>query len=71
MGLEIFDPFFTKKDIGSGMGLGLSIVHQILERHQVEITVDSVIDEYTNFVLLFPIKLPSDPNKLTTHNECK
>lgn len=69
--LKIFDPFFTKKDIGSGMGLGLSIVHQILERHQVEITVDSVIDEYTNFVLLFPMKLSSDPNKLTTHNECK
>ena len=37
-----------------GMGLGLSIVYQILERHQVEVSVDSSEGEFTEFQLSFP-----------------
>jgi signal transduction histidine kinase len=30
---KVFDPFFTTKDVGKGSGLGLFIVHEIIEEH--------------------------------------
>lgn len=51
---NIFDPFFTKKDVGAGMGLGLSIVHQIITRHKAEISVESEYGVSTEFNLVFP-----------------
>lgn len=56
---QIFDPFFTSKEIGKGMGLGLSIVHQIIERHHIEVTIDSEEGQFTEFQLSFPATLPS------------
>lgn len=51
---KIFDPFFTSKDVGKGMGLGLSITHQILRSHRAEIDVESRPGEFTRFRLTFP-----------------
>ena len=51
---KIFDPFFTSKDVGKGMGLGLSITHQILQGHKAIIEVDSRPAEYTRFRIVFP-----------------
>ncbi len=51
---KIFDPFFTSKDVGKGMGLGLSITHQILQAHQALIEVDSRPGEFTRFRIVFP-----------------
>lgn len=51
---KIFDPFFTSKDVGKGMGLGLSITHQILQAHQAQIDVDSRPGEFTRFRIVFP-----------------
>ncbi len=51
---KIFDPFFTSKDVGKGMGLGLSITHQILQAHHALMEVDSRPGEFTRFRIHFP-----------------
>jgi two-component system NtrC family sensor kinase len=38
---KIFDPFFTTKDVGKGSGLGLFLVHDIIESHGGDLTVES------------------------------
>jgi signal transduction histidine kinase len=53
---RIFDPYFSTKNIGNqkGMGLGLTICHSIIERHDGHITVHSEKDEGTTFDLFLP-----------------
>ena len=38
---RIFDPFFTTRDVGQGMGLGLSISHNIIKSHGGTLSVES------------------------------
>ncbi|MFY0686628.1 MAG: HAMP domain-containing histidine kinase [Cyclobacteriaceae bacterium] len=51
--LKIFDPFFTTKDPGEGVGLGLSIVHQIILDHDAHISYDSEVNTGTTVSLEF------------------
>jgi len=53
---KIFDPFFTTKDVGKGSGLGLSIVHEIIEEHGGCIAVDSTVGKGTTFLIRLPAK---------------
>ena len=53
---KIFDPFFTTKDVGKGSGLGLFIVHEIIEEHDGCIGVDSAPDKGTTFLIRLPMK---------------
>jgi signal transduction histidine kinase len=49
---RIFDPFFTQKQ--SGTGLGLPITRKLVEAHGGEIELDSEIGRGTEFVVTFP-----------------
>ncbi len=51
---RIFDPFFTTKPVGKGTGLGLSIIYGIVNKMGGGITVKSVLDEGTDFILQLP-----------------
>ena len=50
---KVFDPFFTTKD--QGTGLGLTIVHRIVENYDGKIFLDSDGHSGTTFTLHFPL----------------
>lgn len=57
---SIFNPFFTTKPAGKGTGLGLSICRTIMERHDGNILVSSLVDHGATFTVLLPVRNVKD-----------
>jgi two-component system NtrC family sensor kinase len=52
---KMFDAFYTTKPVGTGTGVGLSIVLQILQQHQCTIDVQSQLQEGSIISIHFPL----------------
>ena len=51
---QIWDPFFTTKVVGQGLGLGLAVTYNIVKRHGGDITVESQIGAGSKFTVRMP-----------------
>ena len=51
---KIYNPRFTTKDMGLGVGLGLSICRKIIHEHNGFIEVSSVLGKWTTFIISLP-----------------
>jgi PAS domain S-box-containing protein len=52
---KIFDPFYTTKKTGAGTGMGLAVVHGIVEDHAGLLTVDSTPGQGTTVSVFLPV----------------
>ncbi len=53
---KIFDPFYTTKTVGEGMGMGLSISFGIMAKHHGSLSVSSVWGQGACFTLRLPLR---------------
>ena len=51
---RIFEPYFTTKDVGKGSGIGLAVVHGIIQNHGGSIVCESAENRGTTFTILLP-----------------
>jgi two-component system, NtrC family, sensor kinase len=52
---QIWDPFFTTKDVGQGTGLGLAVTYNIIKRLGGDISVESQVGKGSKFTVRIPV----------------
>lgn len=66
---QLFDPFFSTKEVGKGTGLGLSVSTGIVERHGGSISVRSVVDKGSTFIIWLPVYSNDDDESSGSETE--
>ncbi|MBF0279552.1 MAG: response regulator [SAR324 cluster bacterium] len=66
---RIFEPFFSTKLPHEGTGMGLAIVHGIVQSHEGAITVESDLGKGTSFDVFFPVSSQMVPVEENSTNE--
>ena len=56
---KLFEPFFSTKKKGKGVGLGLSVAYGIIQEHGGSIQVQSEVGKWTTFNMELPLKTDS------------
>ncbi|MBI4595267.1 MAG: PAS domain-containing protein [Candidatus Tectomicrobia bacterium] len=59
---RVFEPFFSRKRDGKGLGLGLFIAHSIVKKHHGEIKVESRIGQGSTFTVVFSLEGAESPS---------
>jgi two-component system sensor histidine kinase PhcS len=62
---RVFEPFFTTRDVGQGLGLGLSVSYGIVQRHGGTLTVASDLGQWTEFSFDLALASPQPQGERT------
>lgn len=57
---KLFEPFFSTKTKGHGIGLGLAISYGIIKKHNGRINIDSEVGKGSTFTIQLPIQKKND-----------
>jgi two-component system, cell cycle sensor histidine kinase and response regulator CckA len=66
---RIFDPFYTTQGLACKRGLGLAVVHGIVEQHGGYIKCESLPGQWTSFTICLPVMKAQQPDAVSPETE--